>query len=135
MTDTQPETQADVFVKGRGQRTALLLLTAAAELEQPKQVVRAQLGGYRVPADVAERYEKLDADLAKDEAKNARSSKKTAEPSVASADTPPDSQDPNETPPETQAKAPRKTAARKTAAKKTTAKKTAAKSTTASAKE
>jgi hypothetical protein len=87
------------FIKGRGQRTALLLLTAAAQLEQPKQVVRAQLGGYMVPDDVAERYEVLKAELAEDEAK-AADAVEDAEPE----------------------KPTRRTAAKKTAAKTTQAK-------------
>lgn len=63
------------YIKGRGQRTALLLLTAAAQLEQPKTVVRAQLGGYRVPDEVAERYEVLVKELEEDEAKAASEDK------------------------------------------------------------
>jgi hypothetical protein len=70
MSETSTETteQAeDVFVSGRGQRTALLLLTAAAQLDLDRHVVRSQRGGYRVPAAVAERYEKLGKDLKDDE--------------------------------------------------------------------
>lgn len=99
------------FVKGRGKKTALILLTAAAQLEHEKYVVQAQLGGYKVPTDVAERYEELltelDKGVADEESKQAKAG------TSAKA---------------TEAKAPAKkrTAAKKTAATKTTAKSAAA---------
>lgn len=51
------------IIKGRSRETALTLLAAAAQLDLPKDVVRTQMGGYKVPAEVAERYEELRADL------------------------------------------------------------------------
>jgi len=96
------------FVKGRGKKTALILLTAAAQLEHEKYVVLAQSGGYKVPTDVAERYEELLAEL--DEGVAAEESKQASKTKT------------------TEAKAPaqKRTAAKKTAAKKTTAKTAAA---------
>ena len=91
MADTET-----TLIKGRGRKTATVLLAAAAQLQKDKRVVRAQLGGYRVPNDVAERYEVLLADLDENDENNPEQAK----PAPA-----------------------KKTAAKKTAAKKTTAKK------------
>lgn len=59
--------ETTTFIKGRGARTALLLLTAAAQLELDKHVVRAQQRGYLVPNEVAERYEALLEELESEE--------------------------------------------------------------------
>jgi hypothetical protein len=59
--------QTTTFIQGRSARTALLLLTAAAQLELDKHVVRSQMRGYVVPTEVAERYEVLLEELESEE--------------------------------------------------------------------
>lgn len=59
--------QTTTFIQGRSARTALLLLTAAAQLEMDKHVVRSQMRGYVVPSEVAERYEVLLEELESEE--------------------------------------------------------------------
>lgn len=59
--------QTTTFIQGRSARTALLLLTAAAQLEMDKHVVRSQMRGYVVPTEVAERYEVLLEELESEE--------------------------------------------------------------------
>ena len=59
--------QTTTFIQGRSARTALLLLTAAAQLELDKHVVRSQMRGYVVPSEVAERYEVLLEELESEE--------------------------------------------------------------------
>lgn len=90
--------QTTTFIQGRSSRTALLLLTAAAQLDLDKHVVRSQMRGYVVPAEVAERYEVLLEEL------EAEEDETTVDPE-----------------PEPEKATPRKTAARKTAAKSTQA--------------
>jgi hypothetical protein len=80
MSETPTETTDETtFVSGRGRRTALLLLTAAAQLDLDRHVVRSQRGGYRVPVAVAERYETLSKDLKDDEDKVAEAAQKVRE--------------------------------------------------------
>lgn len=93
--------ETEKFIKGRSQKTATILLAAAAQLEVPKHSIRTQMRGYMVPTEVAERYEELLADF--DEA--------NAEPEG-------DAEVPAEKP------APRKRTTKKTAAKKAAATKT-----------
>jgi hypothetical protein len=59
--------QTTTFIQGRSARTALLLLTAASQLELDKHVVRSQMRGYVVPTEVAERYEVLLEELESEE--------------------------------------------------------------------
>ncbi len=59
--------QTTTFIQGRSPRTALLLLTAASQLDLDKHVVRSQMRGYVVPAEVAERYEVLLEELESEE--------------------------------------------------------------------
>ena len=59
--------QTTTFIQGRGARTALLLLTAASQLELDRHVVRSQMRGYVVPTEVAERYEVLLEELESEE--------------------------------------------------------------------
>ena len=59
--------QTTTFIQGRSSRTALLLLTAATQLDLDKHVVRSQMRGYVVPAEVAERYEVLLSELEAEE--------------------------------------------------------------------
>lgn len=59
--------QTTTFIQGRSARTALLLLTAASQLELDKHVVRSQMRGYVVPSEVAERYEVLLEELESEE--------------------------------------------------------------------
>lgn len=152
--------QTHTKIKGRSQQTALLLLTAAAQLDQHKEVVQTESGGYRVPVEVAERYESLLGDLEK--AQSGKSSAKADKLAEAHAQEVKDAADAvveaekeraaaeakaleeaqsnvssaeesgDSTPEPTPAKktAAKRTPAKKTAAKKTTAKKTAAKTTT-----
>lgn len=59
--------QTTTFIQGRSARTALLLLTAASQLELDRHVVRSQMRGYVVPTEVAERYEVLLEELESEE--------------------------------------------------------------------
>ena len=59
--------QTTTFIQGRSARTALLLLTAASQLELDRHVVRSQTRGYVVPTEVAERYEVLLEELESEE--------------------------------------------------------------------
>jgi hypothetical protein len=130
--------QTHTFVGGRSQRQALLLLTAAAELDLHKEVVQAQRNGYRVPTEVAERAAKLGTELEKAEKQSGTAGEKAAaklSQTVFDSDAPNDEQRLAAEAEAEQSTATKKTTAKRTTAKKTTAKKTAAKSTTASAKE
>lgn len=102
--------QTTTFIQGRSSRTALLLLTAAAQLDLDKHVVRSQMRGYVAPAEVAERYEVLLEELEAEE----------GETTVDLGSDPDPEPDP-EPEPEPEKATPRKTAARKTAAKSTQA--------------
>ena len=107
------------IIKGRNQRTAKLLLAAAAQLEQDTRVVKTTMGGYRVPNDVAERYAELDAELTKAEGKPEQKEPVLPAAAATAAVDAQAAQDSGETE--------KKTPARKTAAKKTTPRKSAVK--------
>lgn len=117
------EQQTHTFISGRSQRTALLLLTAAAQLEQPKYVVEAQRLGYKVPVDVAERYEVLDKELAESDGESTEPETPAPEPDLD------DEEQRLAAEAEAAPRPVKKAAPRKRTAKKTAAKKTAAKTT------
>ena len=59
---------SDVTIKGRGKEKAILLLAAADKLNLEPAVVKAKLGGYSVPEEVAKEAGLLESDAPAKEA-------------------------------------------------------------------